>query len=81
MRNFLCLLSSANYIIIIMETEEKKQRVRAQNWTSEEEIALIENVKERSLTLFGPIKGSGMKGKIKDIREKEWSFIADILNS
>lgn len=64
-----------------METEEKKQRVRAQNWTSEEEIALIENVKERSLTLFGPIKGSGMKGKIKDIREKEWSFIADILNS
>lgn len=81
MRNFLGLLSSANNIIIIMETEEKKQRVRAQNWTSEEEIALIENVKERSLTLFGPIKGSGMKGKIKDIREKEWSFIADILNS
>lgn len=64
-----------------METEEKKQRVRAQNWTAEEEIALIENVKERSLTLFGPIKGSGMKGKIKDIREKEWSCIADRLNS
>lgn len=40
----------------------------------------IENVKERFFILFGLIKGSGMKGKIKDIREKEWSCIVDRLN-
>lgn len=64
MRYFLCLLSSATRLL--SWKPKRKNRVRAQTWTSEKEVALKENVKERLLTLFGPIKGSGMKGKIKD---------------
>lgn len=42
---------------------------------------LIEEVKLRSGALFGLMKGSGAKGKLKETREREWQMIADKLNS
>ncbi|XP_062590336.1 uncharacterized protein LOC134251933 [Saccostrea cucullata] len=60
--------------------EERKGK-RSQNWSSGEEVALIEGVKQRADTLFGPFKGSGARGKQKELREREWQCIADALNS
>ena len=57
------------------------KKARAQNWGVDEEILLIEEVKERSGIIFGPLKGSGKAGKIKEIRDREWQKVADKLNS
>uniref|UniRef100_A0A8W8MLB5 Myb-like domain-containing protein n=1 Tax=Magallana gigas TaxID=29159 RepID=A0A8W8MLB5_MAGGI len=54
---------------------------RSQNWQDDEEVMLIEEVKTRSGALFGLMKGSGAKGKLKVTREREWQLIADKLNS
>uniref|UniRef100_K1Q9H3 Uncharacterized protein n=1 Tax=Magallana gigas TaxID=29159 RepID=K1Q9H3_MAGGI len=50
---------------------------RSQNWQDDEEVMLIEEVKTRSGALFGLMKGSGAKGKLKVTREREWQLIAD----
>ncbi|XP_048756770.2 myb/SANT-like DNA-binding domain-containing protein 4 isoform X1 [Ostrea edulis] len=64
-----------------METMKVKKKARAQNWTAEEEVLLIEEVKTRAEILFGPLKGCGKSGKIKEIKDREWQMVADKLNS
>ncbi|XP_061170717.1 myb/SANT-like DNA-binding domain-containing protein 4 [Saccostrea echinata] len=64
-----------------MKESQRSQKKRSQNWGDDEEVTLIEEVKLRSDALFGLMRGSGAKGKLKEIREKEWQMIADKLNS
>ena len=54
---------------------------RGANWGVDEEVLVIEEVKRRGDILFGSFKGSGVKGKGKGLKEKEWQRIADLLNS
>nr|XP_034321140.1 uncharacterized protein LOC105346736 [Crassostrea gigas] len=54
---------------------------RSQNWQDDKEVMFFEEVKTRSGALFGLMKGSGAKGKLKVTREREWQLIADKLNS
>ncbi|XP_056016780.1 uncharacterized protein LOC125677629 [Ostrea edulis] len=42
---------------------------------------LKEEVKARAEILFGPLKGCGKSGKIKEIKDREWQMVADKLNS
>ena len=41
----------------------------------------VDEVKRRGDNLFGSFKGSGVKGKGKGLKEKEWQGIADLFNS
>nr|XP_022290438.1 myb/SANT-like DNA-binding domain-containing protein 4 [Crassostrea virginica] len=57
------------------------EKKRGANWGVDEEVLVIEEVKRRGDILFGSFKGSGVKGKGKGLKEKEWQGIADLLNS
>jgi hypothetical protein len=57
------------------------KRKRGANWSSEEEIVLIEEVLKFEEKLFGKMKGAGMKGKHSKLKEETWQCITDTLNS
>ena len=61
--------------------ETNVSKKRASNWTTEEEILLIEEVLKYEGTLFGKMKGSGGKGKHCQTKESIWKAIAETLNS
>ena len=50
------------------------------SWDEKEEITIIIEVLEREQTLFGELKGSGVKS-IHRKRLDAWQEVADILNS
>ncbi|XP_061196402.1 uncharacterized protein LOC133204673 [Saccostrea echinata] len=56
------------------------KRKRGANWSSEEEIVLIEEVLKFEEQLFGKLKGAGVKGKHTKIKEETWQSITDTLN-
>lgn len=56
------------------------KRKRGANWSSEEQIILIEVLKYED-KLFGKMKGAGAKGKHGKIKEETWQSITDTLNS
>ncbi|XP_062596619.1 uncharacterized protein LOC134258074 [Saccostrea cucullata] len=56
------------------------KRKRGANWTSEEEITLIEEVLKFEQQLFGKMKGAGVKGKHGKVKEETWKSITDTLN-
>lgn len=57
------------------------KRKRGANWSSEEQIVLIEEVLKYEDKLFGKMKGAGAKGKHGKIKEETWQSISDRLNS
>ena len=57
------------------------KRKRGANWSSEEEIVLIEEVLKFEEKLFGKMKGAGAKGKHAKVKEEAWQSITDTLNS
>nr|XP_022312048.1 uncharacterized protein LOC111117274 [Crassostrea virginica] len=57
------------------------KRKRGANWSTEEEIILIEEVLKFENRLFGKMKGAGVKGKHGKIKEETWQSITDTLNS
>ena len=57
------------------------KRKRGANWSTEEEIILIEEVLKFEDRLFGKMKGAGVKGKHGKIKEETWQSITDTLNS
>ncbi|XP_062583201.1 uncharacterized protein LOC134277329 [Saccostrea cucullata] len=63
-----------------LPTEQNNPKKRGTNWTSEEEILLIEEVLKYEETLFGKMKGSGVKGKHGKLKESTWKSIAETLN-
>ncbi|XP_062597697.1 uncharacterized protein LOC134259115 isoform X2 [Saccostrea cucullata] len=56
------------------------KRKRGANWSSEEEIVLIEEVLKFEGQLFGKMKVAGIKGKHNKIKEETWQSITDTLN-
>ncbi|XP_062598848.1 uncharacterized protein LOC134260296 [Saccostrea cucullata] len=62
------------------EQEQNSLKKRGTNWTPEEEILLIEEVLKYEETLFGKMKGSGVKGKHGKLKESTWKSIAETLN-
>lgn len=82
-----CLLRIKSYRLLSlplgknMETvetpaEKNLMKKRGINWTSEEEILLIEEVLK-----FGKMRGSGVKGKHGQMKESTWTSIEKTLNS
>lgn len=63
------------------ESQTTSCKKRGSNWTAEEEILLIEEVLKYEETLFGKMKGSGVKGKHGQSKESTWKAIAATLNS
>jgi hypothetical protein len=53
---------------------------RGANWTSDEEIVLIEEVGKREEALFGKMKGDGTI-KIGKLRNRGWREVVDVLNA
>ncbi|XP_071157225.1 myb/SANT-like DNA-binding domain-containing protein 4 isoform X1 [Mytilus edulis] len=53
---------------------------RGANWTTDEELALIDHANQREDALFGKMKGCG-DVKIATIRQNGWKEICDILNA
>ena len=53
---------------------------RSANWSSEEEVVLVEVVGKREGILFGKIKGE-VCIKIGEIRNRRWQEVADVLNA
>ena len=50
---------------------------RLANWSSEEEVVLVEEIGKREGKLFGKMKGDGWV-KIGEIRIRGWQEIADV---
>ncbi|XP_052712635.1 uncharacterized protein LOC128186784 [Crassostrea angulata] len=73
---FLCKMAEKDILGLITAGKRK----RGANWTSEEEIILIEEVMKFEDRLFGKMKGAGIKGKHGKIKEETWNSIADTLN-
>ena len=53
---------------------------RLANWSSEEEVVLVEEIGKREGILFGKMKGDGCI-KIGEIRNRGWQEVADVLNA
>ncbi|XP_078310027.1 uncharacterized protein LOC144618183 isoform X2 [Crassostrea virginica] len=53
---------------------------RSANWSSEEEVVLVEEIGKREGILFGKMKGDGCI-KIGEIRNRGWQEVADVLNA
>lgn len=73
---FLCKMAEKDILGLITAGKRK----RGANWTSEEDIILIEEVMKFEDRLFGKMKGAGIKGKHGKIKEETWKSIADTLN-
>ena len=58
--------------------ETNVNKKRGSNWTTEEEILLIEEVLKYEGTLFGKMKGSGGGGHVQT-KESIWKAIAETL--
>lgn len=65
---FLCKMAE-NEILGLITAGKRKQGA---NWTSEEEIILIEEVMKFEDRLFGKMKGMGIKGKHWKIKGETW---------
>lgn len=77
----LCLPLGKNMETVETPAEKNLMKKRGINWTSEEEILLIEEVLKFEDTLFGKMRGSGVKGKHGQMKESTWTSIAETLNS
>ncbi|XP_055995749.1 uncharacterized protein LOC130046807 [Ostrea edulis] len=65
----------------ILRLISSAKRKRGANWSTEDEIVLIEEVLKNEEKLFGKMKGAGMKGKHVKLKEETWQSITDTLNS
>lgn len=73
---FLCKMAEKDILGLITAGKRKREA----NWTSEEEIILIEEVMKFEDRFFGKMKGAGIKGKHGKITEETSKSIADTLN-